>query len=210
MKDMRHALQRFLHAVSWHRRLLAAGLAAAAVAFAIEAAKPAPPPSVEVMVAADDLAGGSTLSPDRLTTARLPSAAVPKGVMERSEAIGHVLAGPIRAGEVITDRRLVGPDLVAGWGPDVVAVPVRLADAAATVYLDHGDRIDLLATQVDGSGQTTVVAADVPVLSLPASSDDTSALGNTGALLLIAATPDQAAALAQAAVTSRLSFTLGP
>ncbi|RIQ22326.1 RcpC/CpaB family pilus assembly protein, partial [Jiangella rhizosphaerae] len=110
------------------------------------------------------------------------------------------------AGEPITDRRLLGPGLLDGWGADVVAAPVRVADTGAAGYLRPGDRIDLLATALDGAAHTDVVAADVPVLAVPAAGEATLA---EGALLLVAATPDQAAGLAAAAVTSRLSFTIG-
>ncbi|PZF83926.1 Flp pilus assembly protein CpaB [Jiangella anatolica] len=206
MDDLRSALQRLLRTAGWHRRLLAAGLAAAAVAFAIQAASPAPPRTVDVVVAARDLPGGVVLADDQVTMAAFPPGAVPDGVVERSQALGALLAAPVRAGEPITDRRLLGPGLLAGWGTDVVAAPVRVADAGAVGLLRPGDRIDLLATSVDGAGGTDVVAAGVPVLAVPSAGE---AMLAEGALVLVAATPDQAAGLAAAAVTSRLSFTVG-
>ncbi|WP_053207591.1 Flp pilus assembly protein CpaB [Jiangella muralis] len=206
MDDLRSALQRLLRAAGWHRRLLAAGLAAAAVAFAIQAASPQPPPAVDVVVAARDLPGGVVIDGDDLTLAALPPDAVPSGAVARSGAVGGLLAAPVRAGEPITDRRLLGPGLLEGWGDDVVATPVRVADAGAVGQLRPGDRIDLLATALDGAARTDVVAADVPVLTVPAAGDGGLA---EGALVLVAATPDQAAGLATAAVTSRLSFTVG-
>lgn len=205
MNDLRSALQRLLRAAGWHRRLLAAGLAAAAVAFAIQAASPDPPPTVDVVVAARDLPGGVVIDGDDLTFVALPPDAVPSGAMARSGAVGALLAAPVRAGEPITDRRLLGPGLLEGWGDDVVATPVRVADAGAVDQLRPGDRIDLLATALDGAARTDVVAADVPVLTVPAAGDGGLA---EGALVLVAATPDQAAGLATAAVTSRLSFTV--
>jgi hypothetical protein len=41
---------------------------------------------------------------------------------------GRTLAGPVRAGEPVTDVRLVSPSLAAGY-PGRVLVPVRIADA---------------------------------------------------------------------------------
>ncbi|SDU47911.1 Flp pilus assembly protein CpaB [Jiangella alkaliphila] len=206
MDDPRSALQRLIRAAGWHRRLLAGGLAAAAVAFAIQAASPAAPATVDVVVAARDLAGGAVLTDDDVRVAALPPDAVPAGVVPRAEAAGALLAAPVRAGEPITDRRLLGPGLLEGWGPDVVAAPVRVADAGAAGYLRPGDRIDLLATALDGAARTDVVASEVPVLAVPSAAD--AALAE-GALVLVAASPDQAAGLAAAAVTSRLSFTVG-
>ena len=206
MDDPRSALQRLIRTAGWHRRLLAGGLAAAAVAFAIEAASPAPPATVDVLVAARDLPGGAVLSDADLSSAAFPADAVPAGVVTASTADGALLAAPVRSGEPITDRRLLGPGLLAGWGADVVVAPVRVADAGAAGYLRPGDRIDLLATYLDGAARTEVVAADVPVLALPSAGDSTLA---EGALVLVAATPDQAAELAAAAVAARLSFTVG-
>lgn len=209
MDDPRTALQRLIRTAGWHRRLLAGGLAAAAVAFAIEAASPAPPATVDVLVAARDLPGGAVLTSSDLAWVALPAGAVPAGMVGGNAAEGALLAAPVRAGEPITDRRLLGPGLLAGWdasGTDVVAAPVRVADAGAAGYLRPGDRIDLLATSLDGAARTEVVAAGVPVLALPSAGDSTLA---EGALVLVAASPGQAAELAAAAVAARLSFTVG-
>ncbi|MBB5786397.1 SAF domain-containing protein [Jiangella mangrovi] len=208
MDDPRSALRHLIRTAGWHRRLLAGGLAAAAVAFAIEAASPAPPDTVDVVVAAHDLPGGTVLSAADLATVGLPASAVPAGVVDAASAPGALLAAPVRAGEPITDRRILGPGLLDGWDAagDVVAAPVRVADAGAATYLRPGDRIDLLATSLDGVASTSVVAADVPVLALPSAAGSTLA---EGALVLVAASPAQAADLAAAAVAARLSFTVG-
>ncbi|HEU0041710.1 MAG TPA: Flp pilus assembly protein CpaB [Jiangellaceae bacterium] len=206
MDDRRLRLSRFARTVTWHRRLLASGLAAAAVALAIEAASPPAPETVEVVVAADDLSGGTTLTPDQLTVTELPPALLPAGLLAADDAVGRVLAGPLRAGEPITDLRVVGPSLLEGWGSGVVASPVRIADAGAAAFLRPGDRIDLLAAAADGLGDAQVVAAEVPVLAV---TDQPDAVLAEGALLLVGATAEQAAALARAAVTARLTFTLG-
>ncbi len=203
MDAFRAKVRRFITTATWHRQLLAAGLAAAAVAFAIEAASPSPPKQVEVTVAAHDLDGGTTLSAPDLANVSVPPDALPEGLLG-DDAAGRVLAGPVHAGEPLTDRRVLGPELLSGWGPDVVAAPVRVADREAAGHVRHGDHIDILATSVDGTGSSTVVAGDVPVLATPLDGDT----GSDGALLMVAATPGQAAELASAAVTSRLSFTL--
>lgn len=205
MDDWRAQFTRWVRTIAWHRRLVAAALAAGAVALAIDAASPAPPETREVVVAARDLPGGTTLGEGDLSTAHLSPGVVPDGATAMEDASGRVLAAPMRAGEPLTDVRLVGQALLDGWGPDVVASPVRVADAGAVGLLRPGDRIDLLATSADGTGATQVVAPGVPVLTLMAGGDDVLA---EGALLVVAATPDQAAALAGAAVTSRLSFTV--
>lgn len=206
MENRRAHLSRLVRTVTWHRRLLAAGLAAAAVALGIEAVSPAPPESVEVPVAARDLDGGVTIAAADLTTASYAPGTAPEGLVDAHDAVGRVLAAPVRAGEPMTDRRFVGPDLLDGWGEELVATPVRVADAGATTLVRPGDRINLLAASADGMTATRVVATGVPVLTVSATDDGALA---EGALLVVGATTAEAAELAQATVTARLSFTIG-
>ncbi|HSI92190.1 MAG TPA: SAF domain-containing protein [Jiangellaceae bacterium] len=194
-------------AALWHRRLLAAGLAAAAVALIIHAAQPTPPATTPVLVAARDLPGGATLTDADLATADVLPETVPDGALpDVSAGLGRLLAGPVRAGEPITDVRLTGPSLVDGWGDDLVAVPVRIADPGVVTMVRPGDRIDLIAASMDGHTEAGVLAAQVPLLAVPAPADG--GLLADGALLVVAVPIEQAAALAQAAVTSRLSVAL--
>jgi Flp pilus assembly protein CpaB len=73
--------------------------------------------------------------------------------------LGRLVAGPVRRGEPLTDVRLLGPSLLAAVarGPDVVAVPVRFADAGAAALLRPGDRVDVLAAPPD-----TALPPDLP------------------------------------------------
>ncbi|HJU97875.1 MAG TPA: Flp pilus assembly protein CpaB [Jiangellaceae bacterium] len=202
-------LRRLARTVGWHRRLLAAGLAAGAVALALQAAEPKAIPTLPVLTAARDLPGGVTLGPDDVRVVDVPSAAVGSGVLGSPDAaVGRVLAGPVRSGEPLTDVRLLGPGLLAGWGNDVVATPVRVADPGVVGLIQPGDRVDLLAAPASGGGEVIVVARSVPVLAVP-SLPDQGVLAE-GALLVVAATNGQAAAAAQAAVSSRLSVALRP
>jgi Flp pilus assembly protein CpaB len=205
MKDRRFGSLTYLtRTIGWHRRLLAAGLAAGAVA-----AEPEPGPTVPVVTAARDLPGGSTIVSDDVRTSDVPPALVPVAALASIDAaVGRVLAGPVRAGEPLTDVRLVGPDLLATWGNDLVATPVRIADPGVIGLVRPGDVLDLIAAPTSGTGETTVVASSVPVLVVPEQSDQ--GVLADGALLVIAATDTQAASLAQAAVTSRLSIALRP
>lgn len=199
----------------WHRRLLAAALAAAAVAFGLEAMEPAAPPHVRVLAADTDLTGGATLSTDDVRVTALPSAAVPAGVLSAgTDVTGRVLAAPVRAGEPLTDVRLVGPALVEGYGTGLVAAPVRIADPAAVRLLRPGDVVDVLAASValgaPASATTSrtvpaeTVASAVPVVAVPEPGED--GLLAEGALVVLATTPAVAEDLAGAAVTSRLSL----
>ncbi|MGH8775053.1 MAG: Flp pilus assembly protein CpaB [Jiangellaceae bacterium] len=208
MKDRRlGALRHVTRAVGWHRRLLAAGLAAGAVALVLQAAEPSPQHTVPVLAAARDLSGGAIVVDADMRTVDVPPDLVPSGAFGSADAaVGRVLAGPVRSGEPLTDLRFVGPGLLAGWGDDLLATPVRIADPGVAGLVRPGDRIDLLAAPASGAGAVVTVASRVPVLAVPAQTDQ-GALAE-GALLVVGATERQAASLAQAAVTSRLSVAL--
>jgi pilus assembly protein CpaB len=192
------------------RRVAAALLAATALALAL---RPAPVPAagpgpalVPVAVAATDLAPGTELTEERLTVARLPGDAVPDGSSASAEPLlGRVLAGSVRAGEPLTDVRLVGPGLTDLLPAGQVAAPVRLADLAVAALVHAGDRVDVLATAPD-AGRAEVEAAGALVLAVDRPHDVGAEAG--GGLLVIAVDRGTAARLAAAATTSTLTVNL--
>ena len=109
-----------------------------------------------------DLPIGATIADGDLESAR--RAAVPDGaIADPATAIGKVLAGPARRGEVLTDVRLTateGPDP----GPGRVAVPVRPADPAIVDLLAAGMHVAVIAVAEDGSAE--LLAPDAVVLSI--------------------------------------------
>ena len=200
--DPRRALRDLSRTTRRHRALLAAGLTAAAVATALPTLAPTPAATVDVVTALHDLSPGSPLTPADLTSVALPRSLAPEGVLTViADAVGRAVAGPVRKGESLTDVRLLGAGLLAS-GAGLVAAPVRLADAASATLLHAGDRVDVLATPTEGIGSAVVIASGLQVLAVPASSDA------EGALVVLAATPAEAARLATAAVRSRLSVTV--
>ena len=175
-----------------HRRVLAALLAGLAV-WAAVAAVTRSPDTREVLVAARDLPGGSTVTRSDVRTQRLPLDGVPAGAIERPAAIGRALAGAMRSGEVFTDRRVVDPrDLGDGRVLATVEVPAATGD-----LLRPGDAVDLLA--VDDEGRADPVAERVEVVTVRSDADrETAVLG-------VAATPEIATEIARASVTSRIT-----
>ncbi len=237
-------------AIAWHRRLLAAGLAAGAVALTISAVQPRPPHTVPVLAAAHDLGGGIQLRRDDVTTVRLPHRLVPAGALRPSGGVsGLTLAAPMRRGETLTDARIIGPGLLIASTPigpprseqpraeqpragqqragqqrtgrpgseaEVVAVPVRLADAEAARLVRAGDQVDVLAADARPDGAAgyepaRTVASGVRVLAVPRTGGD-HGFGapqvSEGALVVLATTAEVAALLARAEVTARLSVTI--
>ncbi|MDQ4084511.1 MAG: hypothetical protein M3165_01710, partial [Actinomycetota bacterium] len=121
--------------------------------------------------------------------------------------LGRILAAPVRAGEPITDVRLVGPGLVAGYGPGVVAAPVRIADADSVSLVRVGDRVDVLAPDPAGELPTSVAVGRASVVAIPQPDDE---LGGTasGALIVLAVTPAEAGDLARQSVLGPLLLSI--
>jgi Flp pilus assembly protein CpaB len=185
------------------RRSIAALLAGAAVVTAVHELRPPPADVVAVLTAARDLPAGTTLERGDLASVDYTAGTAPEGLA--ADAVGRVLASPVRAGEPLTDVRLVGAPLAAAY-PDAVAMPVRLPDAGMAALLRVGDRIDLVAADPQGAS-ARVVASDLTVVALPAPDDEATSGGLPGRLVLLAAPEAVREEVAQAAVTGFLTFT---
>lgn len=181
--------------------MLAALCVGVAVFAGLRATASPPPASTEVLVVAKDLPAGAVLTSTDLVWREFAPDSVPAGVLD--QAAGRILAGPMRAGEPVTDRALVGPGLAAG-DRDVVVTPVRILDAESVGLLRVGDRIDLLATDLEGGGSTRV-AIDVPVLATPAA-DPAAGDGLPGRLVVLGLPPGAVAAVTAASTQDALGF----
>jgi Flp pilus assembly protein CpaB len=185
------------------RRLLAALLTAAAVLVGLQAAAPATAPGTPVLVAADDLPAGTVLAPHHLAWTEFTPDSVPAGVVRHvADAVGRTATGPVRAGEPITDVRLLAGSLLAGHAGRV-AVPVRIGDPGAVELLRVGDTVDVLAA--GGEGPAVTVARDAAVLALPRARETLTA---SGGLVVLAVPEDTARDLAGAGVDGYLSVVL--
>ncbi|MGH3622052.1 MAG: SAF domain-containing protein [Sciscionella sp.] len=177
---LRERARRLLRRRGWPRslalrRALAVALALLAVVLALHPAGAAGTASRWIVVAARDLAPGTTLRPADVALRALPPAAVPGGAQsERSSVTGHVLVSAARSGEPITDARLVGRAnaTLSGAAADAVSVGVRLADPAVAELLRPGAHVDVVAAapEVVGNGATeppdSVLAVDAVVVTV--------------------------------------------
>ena len=155
------------------------------------------------MIAATDIPAGTTLSPDDLTTAEYPSDLTPRGISgDPATLTGEVVTAGVTTGEVITASRLLGSRPEAGRG--LVATPVRLADAGVAGLLAPGDVVDVIAASTDGSAKVVARKARVITRPIPPATFGT----QTGSLVLLAVTPDEATTIAGVATTRQLSAVL--
>lgn len=192
------------------RRVAAALLAGVALVLALQ---PDPrsdadvPATTPVAVAARDLLPGTPLTAHDLVVVEFPDGLTPAGtVVDPAALAGRVPAGPVRAGEPVTDVRLVGAGLTARLPEGQVAAPVRLADLGVTALVRAGDRVDVLGTVPDAAA-AEVVAAAALVLATPAAEPGGA---GTGGLLLLAVDPPTAARLAAMAAAATLTLSLPP
>ena len=184
-----------------------AALCAALAVFATVRANAAPaPPHTLVLTAAHDLAAGVVVHRADLRRVPFDPGSVPRGVVDSATALGRTTAAPIRAGEPVTDVRLVAASVLAGY-PGMVAVPVRIGDPAAVHLLRVGDHVDLVAADPQGDSPARIVASDVPVLAIPRPGEDSPGLAN-GAPLVLGMPEASVRDVAQASVASYLSVVI--
>lgn len=183
------------------RRALAAVLAGVAVLGALRVSAPPPVATVPVTVAGRDLAAGVVVTAADLAVVDLPPGSVPDGLAEAP--VGRTLAAPLRRGEPVTDVRLVGPGLAAGY-PGLTLVPVRFPDAAAVGVLRPGDRIDVVAAD-PRAGDAETVAAGAVVVTLLADATDVAQLP-AGRLVLLAVPAGGADTLSVAQVRQFVTY----
>lgn len=199
----------------WRARpaLLALALATAALGV-VGALRPAPPPTVDVVVAARPVAAGAVLADHDVTVRALPMALAPHDVPAHADGVlGRVVAVDLTAGTPLVPGVLVAADATGPAG--TVVATVRLADEAAAGLLRPGMHVDVLAATPD-DGEGRLVAARALVLPTPPSPPDDEgvtalgAAGGTAPPVLLAVTPDEARALAGASATALLSAVVVP
>ena len=157
-----------------HRRALAAICVALAVLSALQSVR-SDSPGRPVLVAARDLPSGHVVTAPDVRTVSMTSTVRPADLLDRRAAVGRRVAGPMRAGEPITDWRVIEPRDLSGHGDDAVLTMVRLDDEAQLVGLRVGDRVDVVASSPDAESPARVVARGATIAVIPEAPDDRTA-----------------------------------
>lgn len=195
------------------RRLIAALLCCAAAGTAVQALLPPDPGRALLVVAAADLPAGALLAAgDLQTVPQAASAIPPDSFSDPAQLSGRRLATPLRQGSPLMQTSLVGTGLLTGAPPDSVAVSVRPADPALVQLISPGQLVDVVlggAEGDQGTGTAAVLAADAPVLwTASDGADSWPGSGEGGAVVVLAAAPGEAAALAAASGSGRIHLVL--
>lgn len=196
-------MERLADLVLTWRRPLAAALVFLAVLAGLGAVRPDTTTRAAV-VARHDLPSGTVLTADDLAVRSLPPEAIPDHTPATADArVGDRLAGPVRAGEALTDRRVLDPRDLSGWGEgDGVLTTVRVADAAGLQAVRAGDTVDLVAVDPHGEIEPRVVAAGAEVAARPSADRDRP---EAGGVLVVVTDPETAVGLAAAALSTPLA-----
>ena len=143
------------------RRAIAVALLIAALASALSAAKELP----RVPVFSRDLPAGAELGLADVDLARLPASSIPDSALaaKPEDLSGRVITAAANKGEVITDARLLGEDLVSslvgGTGAEAGRmIPVKLAEPDIIPHLHHGDTVDVVTAVEAGAAAATPTA----------------------------------------------------
>lgn len=192
-------------AFRWHRRGIAALLAAVAVLAALNVAVSRESGGTAVVVATRPVAGGANLQEADLGVVTMPASLVPEGAFtDPAQLVDRTVVVDVPARAVVTSSALLGAEGQVPAGK--VALPVRFGEAATVALLRVGNHVDVLGP-TDGSGYG-VVAGNVRVIAVPARGDPGLLDASRAPLVLLEVSPDQAAAIAAATAVSSLSFAL--
>lgn len=178
---------------------------------AVQPPTTASPPGSLTLVSSHDIAAGSVLKAADVQVVSVPDKVRAAGALATPEAaVGRVLAGAARAGEPITDARLVdlSPGIPATGDPGRSIVPVRLADPAVGALLRPGSRVDVVA----GSDGNRAVLASLATVAAVTADDAEPRDGPGGAakgrLVLLELPSDAAARLAGVSLGGPVAVTL--
>ena len=194
------------------RRLIAGALAVTAGVLAVNSLTAGHPQSVSAIIAVKDLPAGTQLADSDIAVREVAAGLMPTGAFHEVPAVrDKVLASSVRAGEALTDVRLIGPEniKITTGDPKAAAVPIKLADARVADLLQPGSRIDVIGKGADQRA-SPMLATDAIVLSIRQADGAQGGIGAMGRdrLIVVALPREKAAQVAAAALSEPLAITL--
>lgn len=130
--------------------------------------------SVTVVVAVSAIDAGAVLSADLIAEREIPAQLVPDGAQVRAaDLLGLHSLGPIKAGEILTDARLLEHSDSAYSARPAGTVPIllRVSDPAVIASLSIGACVDIYAGEPSTPLTKVSTGASVIALSQPALSE---------------------------------------
>jgi pilus assembly protein CpaB len=174
--------------------------------------------TVNVVVAAKDLAPGATITPEMLRVVPWPKASVPPGAFSSVEQVkGKVSRGRFVAGEPILQSRLggEGAGLTVLLTPGHRAMAVRVDEiVGVSGFISPNDRVDVIATVVPtGGGQdkiSKIALQNKRVLSVAQNVEQRDGKPQVVRSITLELTPEEAEKLSVAQLQGELLLALRP
>jgi pilus assembly protein CpaB len=129
-----------------------------------------PPADVNVVVAAVDLALGTELTADQLTTQTRPQAQASGTYARSEELVGRIVRRSVAVGQVLTTTDFdtnVMAQIAQSLAPGLraIAIPLSKVDSVG-MLLQPGDRVDALISMADADGSNPIVQPN-PIYGQP-------------------------------------------
>ena len=140
------------------------------------------PATSQVLVAASDLATGTTLSASNVQLAALPKSLLPKGTLTSAvEAEGQVLVAPLPKGAPIYSQQLFTSAFASSPPPGTVIDAIQIDDEATLAVLQPGDRLALYSPpdESDGKQEAHLLTDSAVVMTVRGSEQSSGILGNS-------------------------------
>ncbi|HUO26410.1 MAG TPA: Flp pilus assembly protein CpaB [Candidatus Aquilonibacter sp.] len=175
-------------------------------------------PTVDVLVAADNIQVGARIEDHDVRVAKLPATGLPAGVFtKRSQVLGRGVVVPIASGEFLLPSKLAAENAGAGLPslipPGMRAVSVRVNEVVSVAgFVGPGTRVDVLLTGTpagSSESQTTTVLQNVAVIAAGHTLERNAAgeAQNTPVITLLVS-PDDAERLALASSQGHIQLAL--
>lgn len=185
------------------------------------AAAPEGPEMVKVVVASQDIAFGSVIEAQALTTIAWPLDALPRGTYtEYNSLLPEAGQPPRRARRAIAQGELIRTARVSDFGekvtivqtlsPDHRAMAVKVsAETAVGGFVTPGDRVDILLTQGRGEDLTTVtILQNARVIGVDQDANEETDTPGVARTVTVEVTPEESQRLALAQRAGTLSLAL--
>lgn len=194
-----------------------AALAAVGTVGVLNTLRPAPPQTVDALVAVTEVSVGEEITRADLKRAAVPPHLLPEGAVSHPDrAVGEIVRTVVPAGGILTVHAFDSAQRFGPSPPGTLAAPIRFPDPQVVQLLQAGDRIDVFVAPTATQNPTTaeVVAREVLVLEIPqARESEGGLLGGVGPqenlnIVVLAVTEQEAAKLTAASQTGALSIAL--
>ncbi|QGU02529.1 hypothetical protein CKALI_08345 [Corynebacterium kalinowskii] len=158
------------------------------------------------VVVTAELVPGSIIKAEHLASTSLPQKLeFSSGVLVPEDAVGRVVATPLRPGDFLQEHHLLGPELSAAFGAGAdTLVPIKLVDPAAAELAIPGAQVSVVSAP--SSAEATTIAEGARVIFGTARKTDSTEAGT----VLLAMDKPSAERVAAASLGTALTVVLTP